>query len=82
MKTNRTKNLSVKLQCECYNPGDFTSIKDYYTYITSELCNSKSHVDYFKNFFMLRPYHELESLGYDVSSYDSMSRFVCVSAIY
>lgn len=82
MKTNRTKNLSVKLKCECISIGDFSLIEDYYTYLTSDFCNSKVHGDYFKRYYMLMPKYIFESLGYDVSSYDDMPRFVCVSVIY
>lgn len=82
MKTFRTKKINVKLECACLNPVDFSSIEDYYTFVTSDVCYSKVHGYYTKRFFMLRPKHILEAFFYDASTYDSMPRFVCVSVLY
>ena len=82
MKTFRTKSLNVKLECACFNPVVFSEIEDYYIYLTSEVCESKVHGYFIKRFFMLRPKHILEAFCYDVSSYDDMTRFVCVSPLY
>lgn len=82
MKQFRTKNINVNLVCACFNPSEFSKVEDYYTFLTSEVCESKVHGYYNKRFFMLRPKHILESFCYDVSSYDDMPRFVCVSVLY
>lgn len=82
MKRYRTKSINVKLECACFNPVEFSLIEDYYTFLTSEVSESKVHGYYIKRFFMLRPKHILESFCYDVSSYDDKPRFVCVSPLY
>ena len=83
MKEFRTKEMSIKVRCTCVSDEYFrNNLRDYYSYLASDLSESKTHGFYFKTFYKLRSFSEIIDLGFDVDKYSKMPAYVCASKIY
>lgn len=83
MKEFITKKMSVKLNCACINDTYFSNnLRDYYEFLSCEICDSKIYGYYLKSFYRLRSFFELIDLGFDAIKYSEMPTNICASRIY
>lgn len=83
MEKFRIKKMSVKLYFSCVNDGYFNNnLRDYYEFLSCEICDSKIYGYYLKSFYRLRSFSELFALGFDAVKYSEMPTNICASRIY
>lgn len=83
MEKFRREMMSIELVFTCVNEEYFDyNLREYYDFLTIELCKSKDYGLYGKHFYKLKPASGIFALGLDMDFYDGLPSFICASEIY
>lgn len=83
MRNFRTKKVSLKMECTCVEINYFKEhYSDYYEFLGCDVCESKIHGFYLKEFYKRKSIVLCNTERLDLSSYEGLPRFVCASILY
>lgn len=83
MENFKREMMSIELYFTCVSEEYFyNNLREYYDFLTFELCKSKIHGTYGKQFYKLKSFSDIQALGLDSDFHYKLPCFICASEIY
>ena len=83
MEKFKREMMNIELVFTCVSVEYFyDNLRDYYDFLTFELCRSKEYGLYGKHFYRLKSASGIVALGLDRGFYYGLPSFICASEIY